>query len=61
MGCSPLKVYSVWYLPHVGFFHGLFFDPVDGINIYLQNNGRLPMRYMALYPRRRNSSFISSN
>jgi hypothetical protein len=28
------------YLPHVGFFLGLFFDPEDGDDVFLdQNNG----------------------
>jgi hypothetical protein len=50
--CSALKVNcSACYLL------GLFFDPEDGDNIFLQNVGRLSTNYTVLYPRRQNSSW----
>jgi hypothetical protein len=41
---------------HAGFLLGLCFDPEDGGDIFLQNIGWLSMDYMALCPRRQNSS-----
>jgi hypothetical protein len=40
---------SFWFL-------GLFFDPEDGGDMYLRNVGPLSADYIALYPRRQNSS-----
>jgi hypothetical protein len=57
--CCPLKVYSASYLPHAGFFPDLFFDPEYRGNMFLQNTGRLSTDYMALYPKRQNSSYPS--
>jgi hypothetical protein len=37
---------------HAGFFHGLFFDPEDGGDIFLLNVGWLATDYTASYPRR---------
>jgi hypothetical protein len=37
---------------HVGFLLGLFFNPEDGGNMFLQNVGLLSTNYTALYPRR---------
>jgi hypothetical protein len=34
---------------------GLFFDPEDGDNIFLQNAGWFSMDYTALYPKRQTS------
>jgi hypothetical protein len=44
------------YLAHAGLLFGFFFDPENGGNMFLQNVGRLLMDYMALYPRKYNSS-----
>jgi hypothetical protein len=33
-------------------FLGLFFDPEDGSDVFLQNVGWLSLDYMALYPRK---------
>jgi hypothetical protein len=36
---------------HAGFLLGLFFDPEDGVDIFLLSIGRLSTDYMALYKR----------
>jgi hypothetical protein len=36
---------------HAGFLLGLFFDPVDGGDMFLQNVGRFPTDNIALYTR----------
>jgi hypothetical protein len=41
---------------HAGFLLGLFSDPEDGGDMFLQCVGRLPTDYTVLYPRRNNSS-----
>jgi hypothetical protein len=41
---------TTWF--HVGFLHGLFFDPKDGGDIFLRNVGWLSTDYTALYARR---------
>jgi hypothetical protein len=41
----------------LGFFLlGLFFDPDDGGEIFLRNVSRFSTDYMALYPRKQNTS-----
>jgi hypothetical protein len=37
---------------HAGFFLGLYFDPEDGVVMFLRNDGLLSADYMALYLRR---------
>jgi hypothetical protein len=37
---------------HTGFLLGLFFDPEDGGDMFLQNVGLLSMEYTVLYSRR---------
>jgi hypothetical protein len=37
---------------------GLFFDPEDGGNIFIQNASCLSTNYTALYPRRENFSKV---
>jgi hypothetical protein len=39
-------------LLHAGFFLGLFLDPEDGGEVFLQNVGCLTTDHTALYPRR---------
>jgi hypothetical protein len=41
---------------HVGILLGLFFDPEDGGNMFLQNIGQLSTDYKALYPRWQSST-----
>jgi hypothetical protein len=41
------------YLPHAGFLLGLFVDPEDGSNMFLQNICWLSVDYTALYPKDR--------
>jgi hypothetical protein len=43
-------------MDHAGFVLGLFFDPEDEGDMFLRNVGWLLTAYMALYPRRQNSS-----
>jgi hypothetical protein len=38
---------------------GLLFSPEDGWDMFLQNIGWLSLYYIALYPRRHNSSDLS--
>jgi hypothetical protein len=45
---------------HTGFLLGLFFDPEDGGDMFLQNVSRLSTDYAALYPRRQNSSWLDT-
>jgi hypothetical protein len=54
---------SVCYLLHAGFLLGLFFNPEDRCNTFLQNAVRLSMDYETSYPRRQNSSslFLHAN
>jgi hypothetical protein len=40
------------YLLHAGFLHGIFFDPKDGGDMFLQNVNWLSKHYTLLYPRR---------
>jgi hypothetical protein len=47
---------TVLLLLYAGFLLGLFFKPEDGSDISLPNLGRHSIGYMALYPRRQNSS-----
>jgi hypothetical protein len=51
MPCS-----SACYVLHAGFLLGLFFDPEDRGNVFLQNVCWFSTDYMALYPRRQSSS-----
>jgi hypothetical protein len=46
---------SACYLLHDGFLLGLFFNPEDGSNMFLQNDESLPAGYAVLYPSRQNS------
>jgi hypothetical protein len=41
-----------WQVKHAGFFLGLFFNPKNGVDMFLQNVGLLSMDYRMLYPRR---------
>jgi hypothetical protein len=41
---------------HAGFLLGLFFDPEDGNDIFLQNVDSLSTDYTTFYPRRQHSS-----
>jgi hypothetical protein len=41
---------------HDGFLLGLYFDPEDGGDMFLENIGSLSVEYTALYSRRQNSS-----
>jgi hypothetical protein len=34
----------------------VFFDPEDGSNMFIRNDGRLPTDYTGLYPKIQNSS-----
>jgi hypothetical protein len=43
---------------HACFLLGLFFDPENGGDTFLQNAGCLSVDYTALHPRRRNSSLM---
>jgi hypothetical protein len=47
------------FLPILGWFRGLFFDPEDGRDIALRNVGWLTTNYTALYSRGQNSSSSS--
>jgi hypothetical protein len=47
------------YKPRAGFLHGLFLDPDDGGDTFLQNVSWLSMDYMALYIRSWNSFDLS--
>jgi hypothetical protein len=38
-----------------GFSLGLFFEPEDGGDMFLRNDGLLSTDYIVLYPRRQNS------
>jgi hypothetical protein len=48
------KISSARHLLHASFSLGLFFDPEDEGDRFLQNVGWLSMDYMALYLRRQN-------
>jgi hypothetical protein len=52
--CNPCN--SACYLLHANFLRGLIFDPEYGGNMLLRNAVRLSVEYMALCPRRQNSS-----
>jgi hypothetical protein len=51
-----IKSYIFWDCHLLSSWLLLFFDPEDGGNIFLQNFGIFSTGYMALYPRRQNSS-----
>jgi hypothetical protein len=53
---SKNKPSSASYLLHASFLLGLLFDLQDGADMFLQNTGWLSVNYMALYPRKQNSS-----